>query len=102
MLDIQRESAYAGLKDTTTHPIVPPTTNEKTMTGADILLITALASSCFADRTPKATFPYWQQSGPVPASPFTQGLFHSVAKPGWHSLRYKRILLYRDYSEIRI
>lgn len=35
MLDIQRESAYAGLKDTTTHPIVPPTINEKTMTGAD-------------------------------------------------------------------
>lgn len=34
MLDIQRVCAYADLKNTTAHSLIPPTTNEKTMSRA--------------------------------------------------------------------
>ena len=46
MLDIQRESAYADLKNTTTYPLVSPTTNEK------IMMITTFYVKGLADTGP--------------------------------------------------
>ena len=56
-----REGAYDIARNTSTHPFVPPTTDEKTMR-ADTPSVPALASDSY--RASKATFQCWQQSGP--------------------------------------